>query len=99
MIPPSTSPSPPSSSAKACGSGTPARGEAPPASDDRQRQQFIELVLASRERLKQLYASDLPEQAMRAAKQAEFERLRHDYRAIRQQWGGQGRYDAWIEAR
>ncbi|WP_212629513.1 aminopeptidase [Pseudomonas sp. KB-10] len=74
-----------------------ARGETPPASDDRQRQQFIELVLASRERLKQLYASELPEQAMRAAKQAEFERLRHDYRAMRQQWGGQGRYDAWIE--
>ena len=71
-----------------------ARGETPPASDDHQRQQFIELVLASRERLKQLYASDLPEQAMRAAKQAEFERLRRDYRAMRQQWGGQGRYDA-----
>ena len=75
-----------------------ARGEAPPAGDDRQRQQFIELVLASRERLKQLYASDLPEHAMRAAKQAEFERLRYDYRAMRQQWGGQGRYDAWIES-
>lgn len=75
-----------------------ARGETPPASDDHQRQQFIELVLASRERLKQLYASDLPEQAMRAAKQAEFERLRRDYRAMRQQWGGQGRYDAWIES-
>src|SRR5690606_17021389 len=72
--------------------------ETPPASDDHQRQQFIELVLASRERLKQLYASDLPEQAMRAAKQAEFERLRRDYRAMRQQWGGQGRYDAWIES-
>ena len=75
-----------------------ARGETPPASDDHQRQQFVELVLASRERLKQLYASDLPEQAMRAAKQAEFERLRRDYRAMRQQWGGQGRYDAWIES-
>ena len=76
-----------------------ARGETPPASDDRQRQQFIELVLASRERLQQLYASGLPEQAMRAAKQAEFERLRRDYRALRQrEWAGQGRYDAWIES-
>lgn len=76
-----------------------ARGETPPASDDRQRQQFVELVLASRERLRQLYASDLPEQAMRQTKQAEFERLRRDYRALRQQqWGGQGRYDAWIES-
>jgi predicted aminopeptidase len=36
---------------------------------------------------------------MRAAKQAEFERLRQEYRALRErEWGGQGRYDAWIEA-
>lgn len=75
-----------------------ARGEIAPAGDDRQRQQFIELVLASRERLQQLYAGNLPEHAMRSAKQAEFERLRRDYRTLRQrQWGGQGRYDAWIE--
>ncbi len=75
------------------------RGETPPATDDRQRQQFIELVLASREHLRQLYASDLPEADMRIAKQAEFERLRRDYRAMRQrEWGGQGRYDAWIES-
>ncbi len=75
-----------------------ARGEAPPATNDRQRQQFIDLVLASRERLRRLYTSDLNEQAMRHAKQAEFERLRSDYRALRQrEWGGQGRYDAWIE--
>jgi predicted aminopeptidase len=76
-----------------------ARGETPPASDDRQRQQFVELVLASRERLRQLYASGLPEQDMRAAKRAEFERLRRDYRALRQrEWGGQGRFDAWIDS-
>lgn len=76
-----------------------ARGETPPADDDRQRQQFIELVLASRERLQALYASELPERAMRAAKQAEFDRLRRDYRTLRQsEWGGQGRYDAWIES-
>ena len=75
------------------------RGETPPATNDRQRQQFIELVLASRERLRQLYASDLAEADMRIAKQAEFERLRRDYRAMRQRkWGGQGRYDAWIDS-
>ena len=29
----------------------------------------------------------------------EFERLRRDYRALRQrEWAGQGRYDAWIES-
>lgn len=76
-----------------------ARGEPSPASDDRQRQQFIELVLASRERLQQLYTSKQPEAAMRTAKQAEFERLRSEYRALRQrEWGGQGRYDGWIES-
>lgn len=56
-------------------------------------------MLASRERLQQLYVSDLPESDMRIAKQDEFERLRRDYRALRQrEWGGQGRYDAWIES-
>ncbi|WPC05101.1 aminopeptidase [Pseudomonas benzenivorans] len=65
----------------------------------RQREQFSALVLASRERLRALYARDLPAPAMRAAKQAEFARLRRDYRALRdRQWGGAGRYDAWIEA-
>jgi predicted aminopeptidase len=65
----------------------------------RQREQLTELVLACRERLQRLYASGLSEEQMRAAKQAEFERLRRDYRALRdRQWGGVGRYDAWIEA-
>ncbi|GIZ10605.1 aminopeptidase [Pseudomonas sp. NCCP-436] len=76
-----------------------ARGEEPPAADDRQRQQFIELVLASRERLRQLYAGTLSADAMRAAKQAEFDRLRREYHALRQrEWAGNGRYDAWIES-
>lgn len=74
------------------------RGETAPHDDDRQRRQFIELVLASRERLRQLYAGPLPPDAMRAAKQAEFERLRRDYRALRQrEWGGNGRFDGWME--
>nr|NLU59606.1 aminopeptidase [Pseudomonas sp. BIGb0427] len=64
-----------------------------------QREQFVALVLASRERLKALYAAPLTEPAKRAGKQAEFERLRREYRALRDnQWGGVGRYDAWINA-
>ncbi|UVM22025.1 aminopeptidase [Pseudomonas wadenswilerensis] len=64
-----------------------------------QREQFVGLVLASRERLKALYAAPLTEPAKRAGKQAEFERLRREYRALRDsQWGGVGRYDAWINA-
>jgi len=65
----------------------------------RQREQFIALLLVSRERLAVLYASDLPVAALRAGKQAEFERLRADYRQLRaEQWGGQGRYDGWMSA-
>ncbi|MEG1040517.1 MAG: aminopeptidase [Pseudomonas sp.] len=67
--------------------------------DNQQREQFIALVLASRERLKTLYAAPLSVPAKRAGKQAEFERLRREYRALRDsQWGGKGRFDAWINA-
>ncbi|MDD2059701.1 aminopeptidase [Pseudomonas sp. GD03860] len=77
-----------------------ARGLPPQQRDEnRQRDQFVELVLASRERLKALYASPLTESAKRAGKQAEFERLRREYRAMRDtQWNGAGRYDGWINA-
>ena len=73
-----------------------------PAADgrlERQREQFTALLLASRGRLEALYAQTLPAPAMRQAKQAEFARLRHDYRQLRdQQWQGDRRFDAWINA-
>lgn len=63
------------------------------------REQFVALVLATRERLKVLYARPLSAEAMRAGKQAEFERMRREYRHLRDsQWGGVGRFDAWINA-
>jgi predicted aminopeptidase len=66
---------------------------------EQQREQFIALVLASRARLQQLYASDLPPAQMRSEKQAEFTRLRADYHALsKREWGGNGRYDGWINA-
>jgi predicted aminopeptidase len=62
-----------------------------------QREQFVALVLASRARLEQLYAGELPPTQMRTGKQAEFERLRGEYHALRErEWGGSGRYDGWI---
>lgn len=65
----------------------------------KQREQFVALVLASRARLQQLYASDLPPAQMRIGKQAEFERLRTEYRALRtREWRGIGLYDNWINA-
>lgn len=68
-------------------------------SQARQREQFIQVVLDTRERLKTLYALPLAAAEMRTRKAAEFERLRRDYRQMRDsQWGGDKRYDAWINA-
>lgn len=77
-----------------------ARGLPPEVSSEtRRRDQFTQLVLDTRERLRQLYAQPLPDDAMRERKAAEFERLRLDYRQMRDtQWAGDKRYDAWINA-
>jgi predicted aminopeptidase len=65
----------------------------------RQRDQFTELVLETRARLEKLYALPLPTKQMRQRKAAEFERLRSEYRQLRDsQWAGDKRYDAWIHA-
>ncbi|WP_085593953.1 MULTISPECIES: aminopeptidase [unclassified Pseudomonas] len=71
----------------------------PPATDGqlRQRDQFTQLVLDTRKRLEQLYALPLPAEQMRQRKVQEFERMRQDYRQLRDsQWAGSNRYDAWI---
>ena len=61
--------------------------------------QFDALVLALRERLQKLYASDLPPDAMRARKREEIERLRTDYIHLRDaQWHGDHAYDEWMES-
>ncbi|MDB6146016.1 MAG: aminopeptidase [Pseudomonas sp.] len=77
-----------------------ARGLAPEKeADSKQRDQFTQLVLDTRERLKTLYAQPLPAEQMRVRKAAEFERMRSDYRQIRDsQWAGDRRYDPWVNA-
>ncbi|WP_426116634.1 aminopeptidase [Pseudomonas sp. DSP3-2-2] len=68
-------------------------------SQSRQRDQFTQLVLDTRERLKRLYSQTLNAEQMREGKAAEFELLRKNYRALRDtQWAGDKRYDAWINA-
>ncbi|WP_028241128.1 aminopeptidase [Stutzerimonas azotifigens] len=58
---------------------------------------FVELVLETRERLRTLYASALPDEVMARRKQAEFDRLRANYRALRDgAWQGDGRFDGWF---
>jgi predicted aminopeptidase len=64
-----------------------------------QRDQFIQLVLDTRTRLERLYTLPLPADQMRQRKANEFERLRGEYRQLRDsRWAGDKRYDAWINA-
>lgn len=65
----------------------------------RQRDQFIQLILDTRQRLEKLYTQPLPTEQMRQRKAEEFERLRADYQQLRDsQWAGDKRYDAWVYA-
>ncbi|AXP06325.1 aminopeptidase [Pseudomonas fluorescens] len=65
----------------------------------RQRDQFIQLILDTRQRLEKLYTQPLPAEQMRQRKAEEFERLRADYQQLRDsQWAGDKRYDAWVYA-
>ena len=66
---------------------------------ERQRDQFIQLLLDTRARLEKLYALPLASDEMRRRKAAEFTRLRADYQTLRDsQWAGSRRFDAWIDA-
>jgi len=70
-----------------------------PSAAEQREQQFTQLVLDARARLGKLYASGLPTAEMRAAKQAEIERLRADYRVLRDgPWQGYQGYERWIKA-
>lgn len=77
-----------------------ARGLA--AQSDKQSEQIealTRLVIATRERLRLLYREPLSAELMRQRKAAEFERLRKEYRDLRdQRWPGDKRYDAWINS-
>ncbi len=77
-----------------------ARGLPPESvSQSARRDQFTRLVLDTRERLKALYRQPLSAEVMRARKAEEFERMRRDYRALRdEQWAGDKRFDAWINS-
>ncbi len=57
---------------------------------------FHTLLATTRQRLKGLYASSLPEEQKREGKKAVFARLREDYAVLKASWGGYGGYDAWM---
>ena len=61
--------------------------------------EFEGLVLATRERLRLLYATAMAPDAMRERKREEIESLRAEYLRLRDtQWGGKGGYDEWINS-
>ena len=63
----------------------------------RQYRELVGLVLNTRERLAELYASQRPEDELRRLKQAEFMRLRQAYRTLRDgAWNGDRRFDRWF---
>jgi predicted aminopeptidase len=59
--------------------------------------QFIALLLSARSKLRELYASALPDEEKRSRKQYEFGELKLEYAQLRQQWSGYGGYDRWFD--
>ncbi|MES0874039.1 aminopeptidase [Sinimarinibacterium thermocellulolyticum] len=61
------------------------------------RTQFVQLILAARQRLEDLYALPLSAEAMRARKAEEFARLKAQYLRLRDTaWDGDPRYDGFF---
>ena len=58
---------------------------------------FVRLMLATRRRLEKLYTTLQPPETLRAEKQREFDRLRSDYAALKEEWGGYSGYDRWFD--
>jgi predicted aminopeptidase len=64
--------------------------------DCRRHRRFIQLVMKCRGRLERIYANDLSTQDKRVAKAQEFDRMREDYRQLKQEWKGYSGYDEWF---
>lgn len=75
--------------------GTPAQLDEYALNETR-RDQFVDVINRGRERLRALYAADLPLDAKRAQKQQLFELIKKDYTELKQHWDGYTGYDAWF---
>lgn len=60
------------------------------------QQEFIDLVLQTRQELENLYHSDLAEFAQLATKEQVLTEFHQRYATLKQQWGGDGRFDGWV---
>ncbi|AXQ29828.1 aminopeptidase [Solimonas sp. K1W22B-7] len=64
---------------------------------DRRRHEFVDLVLATRSRLVQVFSADLSDSDKRAAKKRQFEQLAQDYQQLRDgPWAGYAGFDGWF---
>ena len=60
------------------------------------RQQFIDLVLATKNKLDRMFRSDLPVEQKRTGKRAQYDQLRSSYVELKHGWGGDSGYDPWF---
>lgn len=58
--------------------------------------EFVNLIILYRDKLLQLYASALDDDAKRQKKSHLLEELQNHYKILRRGWGNDDRYDAWI---
>ena len=63
----------------------------------RLRLEFGALVSAQQDRLRKIFAQDLPPDEMRAQKAGAYEQLRADYARLKEAWGGANDYDRWFD--
>jgi predicted aminopeptidase len=57
---------------------------------------FVDLLLGTRGALVDLYGSGLPEPAMQAGKERQFDELRRRYAELKASWGGESGFDQWM---
>jgi len=57
----------------------------------------VELLGATRSKLRMIYASKQPVEEMRADKRKAFAELRAEFAALRDSWGGHAPYEAWFD--
>ncbi len=60
------------------------------------QQEFIDLVLQTRRELEALYRHDVAEFVQFASKEQLLDEFHQRYAVLKQQWGGDGRFDAWV---
>jgi predicted aminopeptidase len=56
----------------------------------------VEALNATRDKLRAIYASNVPAAEMRLRKRAAFEELRSEYASLRDAWGGRGPFESWF---